>query len=83
MNLFNWIELLLVPITSLVTWLLSSRSRRNAAIGELQETINLLAQKNNDLYEEVVKLRSENSRLRAEMEAMKHELTKMRKELER
>ena len=81
MNAFNWVELLLVPLTSFVTWLLSARSRRNTAIGELQDTINLLAQKNNDLYEEVVKLRAENVSLRASIEALNGELSQLRKKL--
>lgn len=79
MNIYNWIELLLVPITSLVTWLLSARSRRNTAIGELQETINLLAEKNNDLYEEVVKLRAENATFRALIEKQNAEIEIIKK----
>ncbi|MCQ2383565.1 MAG: hypothetical protein MJZ96_01610 [Paludibacteraceae bacterium] len=65
-------------ITGVVGWFASSRKRRNDALSEMQESIDLLAQKNNDLIEEITKLRIENSSLKAEIEALRAEVNSLR-----
>lgn len=61
-------------ITGVVAWFASSRKRRNDAISEMQESINMLSAKNADLIEEIVKLREENTALKTEIAAMRAEL---------
>lgn len=82
MDLFNWIELLIGPLCGAIGWLAGTRSRRNRAIAELQSTINLLADRNNDLYEEVQKLRSENLELKAVCQSNNIEIEALKRMIE-
>lgn len=68
MTTYEWITTLLVPVTGIVSWLAGSRKRRNEAIVDLQSTINLLAEKNHELYEEVIALRAQVSSLKQELD---------------
>lgn len=68
MTTYEWITTLLVPVTGIVSWLAGSRKRRNEAIVDLQNTINLLAEKNHELYEEVIALRAQVSSLKQELD---------------
>ena len=77
MNLYNYIELLLVPITSLVTWLATRNKRRNDGIQALQQTVNMLAEDNKRLYGEL----TENKRRIAQLEAKQAALEAENKEL--
>lgn len=65
-------------ITGVAGWFASSRKRRNDALKEMQDSIDMLAQKNNDLIEEITKLRIENSSLKAEIEALRAEVNSLR-----
>lgn len=47
----------LTPITSVVTWVVARRARNNDMLVKMQKTIDLLVEKNKELYEEVVRLR--------------------------
>lgn len=71
MTTYEWITTLLVPVTGVVSWLAGSRHRRNEAITEMQNTINMLAVKNSELYEEVLALRAQVSSLKQEIETRK------------
>lgn len=51
------ISLLLAPISSIVAWVVARRARNNDMLTKMQQTIDLLVQKNKELYEEVVRLR--------------------------
>lgn len=51
------ISLFLTPISSIVAWVVARRARNNDMLTKMQETIDLLVQKNKELYEEVVRLR--------------------------
>lgn len=82
MNTYNWIELLLVPITSIVTWGATRGKRRNDALKDMQETMDMLVSKNAELCEEIVKLRQENAELKAEIMAMKAEINRRSDEAE-
>lgn len=66
-------------ITGVVGWFASSRKRRNDAIKEMQESIDLLAQKNTDLIQEITQLRIENSSLKAEIESLRNEIASMKR----
>ncbi len=71
MTIYEWITTFLVPATGIVSWLAGSRKRRNDTIVELQNTINLLAEKNRELYEETIKLRAQVAELKDEIDRLK------------
>lgn len=56
----------MVPVTGVVSWLAGARMRRNENLRTLQTTIDLLVEKNKELYEEILRLRQENDTLRDE-----------------
>lgn len=51
------ISIALTPISSIVTWIVARRARNNDMLVQMQKTIDLLVEKNKELYEEVVRLR--------------------------
>ena len=59
MDIYHILELLLVPITSIVTWLATRNKRRNDAIADMQSTIDMLVQKNSTIYQELINTRKE------------------------
>lgn len=71
MSVYEWITTFLVPVTGAISWLAGSRKRRNDTIVELQNTINLLAEKNRELYEETIKLRQQVADLKDEIDNLK------------
>lgn len=67
MDIYHIIELLLIPLTSIVTWLATRRKRRNDAICELQDTIDMLVLKNGTIYKELLETRKELIETRKEL----------------
>lgn len=51
------ISIALTPISSIVAWVVARRARNNDMLTKMQQTIDLLVEKNKQLYEEVVMLR--------------------------
>ena len=85
MTTYEWITTFLAPVTGLIGWFAGTRMRRNQALQHLQTTIDLLSEKNRELYDEVVKLRDENILLKdtiarntAEIASLKSEIERMR-----
>ena len=66
MTTYEWITTFMVPVTGIVSWLAGARMRRNENLRTLQTTIDLLVEKNKELYEEILRLRQENDTLRDE-----------------
>lgn len=66
MTTYEWITTFLVPVTGVISWLAGARMRRNENLKTLQTTIDLLVQKNKELYDEIMRLRDENDALRDE-----------------
>lgn len=66
MTTYEWITTFMVPVTGVVSWLAGARMRRNENLRTLQTTIDLLVEKNKELYEEILRLRQENDTLRDE-----------------
>jgi len=71
MDIYHYLELLLVPITSVVTWAAARRKRRNDAIVEMQKTIDMLVQKNGTMYQELIETRKELAEARTEISTLK------------
>lgn len=51
------ISILLTPLSSVVAWVVARRARNNDMLTKMQQTIDLLVEKNRELYEEVIMLR--------------------------
>lgn len=51
------ISILLTPLSSVVAWVVARRARNNDMLTKMQQTIDLLVEKNKELYEEVIMLR--------------------------
>lgn len=66
MTTYEWITTFMVPVTGVISWLAGARMRRNENLRTLQTTIDLLVEKNKELYEEILRLRQENDTLRDE-----------------
>lgn len=77
MDIYHILELLLVPITSVVTWLATRNKRRNDAIGELQTTIDMLVQKNGSIYQDLINTRKELSEAWVQIEILKSNTDKL------
>lgn len=56
-ELISIISLAIAPLTSVVAWVVARRARNNDMLTKMQQTIDLLVEKNRELYEEVVRLR--------------------------
>lgn len=56
-ELITIISLAIAPLSSIVAWIVARRARNNDMLVKMQETIDLLVEKNRELYEEVVRLR--------------------------
>ena len=72
MEWIDIISLLLAPITGVVGWFAGGLRRRNDNIAMLQQTIDNLMIKNNDLYSEVLKLRARVNELEYENKKIRH-----------
>lgn len=58
--MFDYITLtsiLLTPLSSVIAWVVARRARNNDMLTKMQQTIDLLVEKNRELYEEVIMLR--------------------------
>ena len=51
------ISILLTPLSSVVAWIVARRARNNDMLVKMQETIDMLVEKNRELYDEVIMLR--------------------------
>lgn len=56
-ELISIISLAIAPLTSVIAWVVARRARNNDMLTKMQQTIDLLVEKNRELYEEVVRLR--------------------------
>ena len=82
MNLYNWIELLLVPIMSAITWFAARGKRRNDGIQALQQTVNMLADDNKRLYQELAENKQRIVTLEAKQAALEAENRELKAKIE-
>ena len=83
MTTYEWITTFLLPVSNIVTWLASSRVRRNETIKSMQTTIDMLVEKNRQLYEDIATLRKEKDALRDEGIKRDNKIAELELELER
>ena len=74
---------LLTPITAVVGWFAGRRARNNDMLNKMQETIDMLVDKNSKLIEEITELRAENADLKAGQEQLKRQLLSFEKRYSR
>ena len=82
MTTYEWITTMLVPITGIISWMAGSRMRRNETIKALQTTIDLLVDKNRELYDEILRLRKENDTLKDEGIKRDNEIGELKRQIE-
>lgn len=83
MTTYEWITTFLGPVCGLIGWLAGRRIRRNETIKALQTTIDMLVQKNQELYDEIMRLRKENDELRDQGIKRDNEINDLRLQIER
>ena len=75
MDLLQLAETIVAPaLTALAGWYAGAKKRKNDFLHDMQATINMLADENRKLMEQVVELRRENAALRAEVGELGHKL---------
>ena len=83
MTTYEWISTFLGPVCGLIGWLAGRRIRRNETIKALQTTIDMLVVKNQELYDEIMRLRQENDNLRDQGIKRDNEINELRLQIER
>jgi len=82
MELLTTILQFVVPISTFVAGLFTGRRKRNNDfLADLQKSIDLLSEKNKELVEEVVRLRSEIVKLKSENAALRNEVEELNEKL--
>ena len=74
MDLFNWVSLGIAPISSVITWFAARRSRNNSTLKDLQATIDMLVDKNTELYNKIVEQAAEMSEMKVELIALRKQI---------
>ena len=82
MTTYEWITTFLVPVTGIVSWLAGARMRRNENLKTLQTTIDMLVEKNKELYDEIMRLRKENDNLRVDAIQRDNKISELQREIE-
>ena len=86
-GLYDWVSLLLVPVSSAITWYVTWRTtknkRTNDAITTLQETVNNVLAENAKLYKEITANRAEIAAVRQENAGLKSQLDQVLAENDR
>jgi FtsZ-binding cell division protein ZapB len=73
-QLFEIINAIATPVAGVIGWFAGRKKQNNDFLKDLQASIDLLAEKNKLLMEEVIKLREENAKLRGEVEELSRKL---------
>lgn len=79
-NIYTVLTVILPLVSSAVTWLVMRKKRDNDFLADLQDSINLLSKKNNELLAELVKVKTQNLKLMSNQTEMKLEIEKLRHE---
>ena len=77
MSLYEWITTALVPLTGIVSWLAATRLRKNNALGQLQDTINMLVGENKNVYQVLADTREELSSTRRQLTEANEKITQL------
>lgn len=83
MTTYEIVTTFIGPVCGFIGWLAGRRIRRNETIRALQTTIDMLVEKNKELYDEIIRLRKENDDLRDQGIKRDSEISEMRLQIER
>ena len=83
MSNYDWINWLIGPVCAAIGWLAGWRMRRNDTINAMQTTIDLLVDKNKELYDDIIRLRQEKDALRDEAIKRDNRIAELEREIER
>lgn len=81
-NLLEWLQWLSPIVSGVVCWIAGRFLRRSDSLQKMQQTIDLLVEKNKELYDQVTELRKDNAELKAGQQQMMQENATLRKRLE-
>ncbi len=70
---YTWISLFLVPITGIVSWFASRKVRNNSTLQQLQATIDMLVEKNKELYERIAQQNQQIAELNTQLTEVRRE----------
>ncbi len=73
-TIYKWLTFILPPVTSVITWVATRYSRKTQTLEMMQKSIDMLVQKNAQLYEELVQVRNENAELKAGQQRLQNAL---------
>lgn len=79
---YQWLTFLLPPLTGVVTWFASRHTRQVSTIESMQHSIDMLVQKNEELYSEIIQVRAENETLKTGQHRISAENEGLRKQLD-
>lgn len=79
-SIYTWATFVLPPVTGIITWYLGRHKRTSDTLTEMQKTIDMLVEKNNELYLQVISLREENNKLTVEVSCLMSKLDTLKKE---
>ena len=82
MSAFEWISLLLAPVTGVASWLAATRLRQNRTIREMQQTILNLVEENKRVYDEMTEALREIVELSAQVAQLNLENAEMKQMIE-
>lgn len=80
MDITTLIGYLFSALTGIAGWMVGRKKQQNDFISDLQSSINLLADKNRELLNEIINLRQQNAELLSNQAEMKKEIAELRKE---
>ena len=86
-TIYQWLTFILPPLTGIITWFTSRYTRHATTLEAMQQSIDLIMQKNKDLYEELALVRQENAdlkqgqlRISAENQGLRNQLDELKQE---
>lgn len=85
-NIYQWLTFILPfvasAIASVVTWFAARHTRQVSTIESMQHSIDMLVQKNEELYSEIIQVRAENETLKIGQQRISAENEGLRRQLD-
>lgn len=78
---YKWLTFFLPPITAVITWVTTRYTRKAGTLETMQKSIDMLVEKNAELYKQVTELRKENAELKVSNEELRDGQIKLQKEI--
>lgn len=80
-SIYKWLVFILPPLSSVITWITAKYTRKSTTLQTMQNSIDMLVQKNSELYKQVTALRAENAELKASNNELKAGQIRLQKEI--